>query len=101
MMIVGDMEDMFVPLVDGFLCDPIESLDVISILMQQIPNTFAETKETDTLLLPAIQAGLEALKVINRLTAHVKNYVNGTCGEFHHQLQNYINSVRILQQKVR
>lgn len=63
MMIVGDMEDMFVPLLDGFLCDPMESLTVIDTLMQQIPNSFCDTKETDTLLLPAIQAGLEALKV--------------------------------------
>lgn len=63
MMIVGDMEDVFVPLVDGFLCDPIESLTVINSLMQQIPVSFAETRETDTVLLPAIQAGLEALKV--------------------------------------
>lgn len=64
MMIIGDMEDVFVPLLDGFLCDPAESLTVINSLMQQIPTTFAETKETDTVLLPAIQAGLEALKVI-------------------------------------
>lgn len=65
MMIVGDMEDVFVPLLDGFLCDPIESLPVIESLMQQIPATFAETRETDTILLPAIQAGLEALKVMS------------------------------------
>lgn len=63
MMIVGDMDDMFVPLLDGFLCDPIESLTVINTLLQQIPNSFCDTKETDTLLLPAVQAGLEALKV--------------------------------------
>lgn len=63
MMIVGDMDDMFVPLLDGFLCDPIESLTVISSLMQQIPSMFANTRETDTILLPAIQAGMEALKV--------------------------------------
>ncbi|XP_065218040.1 protein transport protein Sec24C [Planococcus citri] len=62
MMIIGDMEDVFVPLLDGFLCDPLESLTVINSLMQQIPATFAETRETDTVLLPAIQAGLEALK---------------------------------------
>lgn len=63
MMIVGDMDDMFVPLLDGFLCDPTESLTVINTLLQQIPNSFCDTKETDTLLLPAVQAGLEALKV--------------------------------------
>lgn len=63
MMMVGDVDDMFVPLLDGFLCDPVESSAVIQSLMQQIPNTFCNTKETDTLLLPAVKAGLEALKV--------------------------------------
>ena len=63
MMLVGDVDDMFVPLLDGFLCDPVESSTVIQSLMQQIPTTFCNTKETDTLLLPAIKAGLEALKV--------------------------------------
>lgn len=63
MMLVGDVDDMFVPLLDGFLCDPVESLTVIQLLMQQIPTTFCNTKETDTLLLPAVKAGLEALKV--------------------------------------
>lgn len=32
-------------------------------LMEQIPSMFAESRETETLLGPAIQAGLEALKV--------------------------------------
>lgn len=63
MMIVGDVDDMFVPLVDGFLCDPIESQVVIDSLMQQIPSTFGQTRETDTIMLPAVRAGLEALKV--------------------------------------
>lgn len=62
MMIVGDTDDMFVPLLDGFLCDPIESQTVIASLMRQIPTTFGTTRETDTLLLPAVKAGLEALK---------------------------------------
>lgn len=31
--------------------------------MEQIPLMFVESKETETLLGPAIQAGLEALKV--------------------------------------
>lgn len=32
--------------------------------MEQIPTMFSENRETETLLGPAIQAGLEALKVI-------------------------------------
>lgn len=50
------------PLLDGFLCDPEESAQVIDALMEQIPLMFADTRETETILLPAMQAGLEALK---------------------------------------
>ncbi|XP_063217274.1 protein transport protein Sec24C [Bacillus rossius redtenbacheri] len=62
MMVVGDLQDMFMPLLEGFLCDPLESEAVIDSLMQQIPLMFADTRETETILAPAIQAGLEALK---------------------------------------
>lgn len=63
MLVVGDVQDMFMPLLDGFLCTPEESETVIDALMEQIPAMFAETRETETVLLPAILAGMEALKV--------------------------------------
>lgn len=62
MMVVGDVQEMFMPLLDGFLCDPEESASVIDSLMEQIPTMFGETRETETVLAPAIQAGMEALK---------------------------------------
>lgn len=62
MMVVGDVQEMFMPLLDGFLVDPEESSAVIDSLMDQIPKMFGETRETETILLPALQAGLEALK---------------------------------------
>lgn len=62
MLVVGDTQEMFMPLLDGFLCTPEESELVIDSLMEQIPVMFAETKETEIALLPAISAGLEALK---------------------------------------
>ncbi|KAK2583030.1 hypothetical protein KPH14_009072 [Odynerus spinipes] len=62
MMVVGDVHDVFMPLLDGFLCDIEESETVIDSLMAQIPAMFADTRETETILAPAIQAGLEALK---------------------------------------
>ncbi|XP_061398381.1 protein transport protein Sec24C isoform X2 [Musca vetustissima] len=65
MMVVGDVHDMFMPLLDGFLCNPEESEAVIDALMEQIPKMFVDTKETETILYPAIQAGLEALKASN------------------------------------
>lgn len=62
MMVVGDIQDMFMPLLDGFLVDPEESAVLIDLLMDQIPKMFGDTRETETILLPAIQAGLEALR---------------------------------------
>ncbi|XP_054266552.1 protein transport protein Sec24C isoform X2 [Macrosteles quadrilineatus] len=62
MLVVGDTNEMFMPLLDGFLVDPEESEAVIDSLMQQIPDMFAETRETDTILGPVVQAGMEALK---------------------------------------
>lgn len=62
MMVVGDVHEMFMPLLDGFLADPEECETVIDLLMEQIPKMFGDTRETETILLPAIQAGLEALK---------------------------------------
>ncbi|XP_012263622.2 protein transport protein Sec24C [Athalia rosae] len=62
MMVVGDVQEVFMPLLDGFLCDAEESESVIDSLMTQIPAMFADTRETETILGPAIQAGLEALK---------------------------------------
>lgn len=63
MMIVGDIQDIFMPILDGFLCNVEESETVIDSLMAQIPQMFADARETETILAPAIQAGLEALKV--------------------------------------
>ncbi|KAJ8676393.1 hypothetical protein QAD02_012180 [Eretmocerus hayati] len=62
MMIIGDVQEMFMPLLDGFLVDPEESEALIDSLMSQIPTMFGETRETETILAPAIQAGLEAMK---------------------------------------
>ncbi|XP_031761002.1 protein transport protein Sec24C isoform X3 [Xenopus tropicalis] len=62
MMVVSDVSDMFVPLLDGFLVNVNESRTVINSLLDQIPELFADTRETETVFAPVIQAGLEALK---------------------------------------
>uniref|UniRef100_A0A8C4SGL1 SEC24 homolog C, COPII coat complex component n=1 Tax=Erpetoichthys calabaricus TaxID=27687 RepID=A0A8C4SGL1_ERPCA len=62
MMVVSDVADMFVPLLDGFLVNVNESRAVINSLLEQIPDMFADTRETETVFGPVIQAGLEALK---------------------------------------
>ena len=62
-MTVGDVGDMFVPLSEGFFVSPEDSEAVIDSLMETIPQMFGETKETETILGPVIQAGKEAFKV--------------------------------------
>ncbi|MEJ1288545.1 hypothetical protein NN561_019576 [Cricetulus griseus] len=62
MMVVSDVADMFVPLLDGFLVNVKESRAVITSLLDKIPEMFADTRETETVFAPVIQAGMEALK---------------------------------------
>ncbi|ELR52231.1 Protein transport protein Sec24C [Bos mutus] len=62
MMVVSDVGDMFVPLLDGFLVNVSESRAVITSLLDQIPEMFADTRETETVFAPVVQAGMEALK---------------------------------------
>ncbi len=62
MLVVSDVQDVFVPLLDGFLVNPKESESVIDSLLEQIPAMFADNRETEIVLGPVIQAGLDALK---------------------------------------
>ncbi|XP_056156037.1 protein transport protein Sec24D [Lampris incognitus] len=62
MMVVSDTAEMFVPLLDGFLVNYQESKAVIYNLLDQIPDMFADTNESETVFAPVIQAGVEALK---------------------------------------
>ncbi|XP_033744553.1 protein transport protein Sec24C-like isoform X2 [Pecten maximus] len=66
MLVVSDLDDVFVPLLDGFLVKLSESEAVIDSLLAQIPVMFAESRETETVLGPVIQAGLDALKSADR-----------------------------------
>uniref|UniRef100_A0A3Q1BAZ2 SEC24 homolog D, COPII coat complex component n=1 Tax=Amphiprion ocellaris TaxID=80972 RepID=A0A3Q1BAZ2_AMPOC len=62
MMVVSDTADMFVPLLDGFLVNYQDSRAVIYNLLDQIPDMFADTNESETVFAPVIQAGVEAFK---------------------------------------
>ncbi|XP_013388768.1 protein transport protein Sec24C isoform X1 [Lingula anatina] len=62
MLVVSDVNDVFLPLLDGFLVKLSESEAVIDTLLAQIPQLFADTRETEICLGPVIQAGLDALK---------------------------------------
>merc|ERR1719348_1026869 len=76
-MTVGDVEDMFVPMAEGLMVDVKQSEAVIDSLLQSIPGMFSETRETETILGPVIQAGKEAFKAAN---------MAGKLVVFHHNL---------------
>ncbi|CAN9509537.1 unnamed protein product [Ophioblennius macclurei] len=62
MMVVSDTAEMFVPLLDGFLVNYQDSRAVIYNLLDQIPDMFADTNESETVFAPVVQAGVEAFK---------------------------------------
>ncbi|KAM9837006.1 protein transport protein Sec24D [Aulostomus maculatus] len=62
MLVVSDTAEMFVPLLDGFLVNYQDSRAVIYNLLDQIPDLFADTNESETVFAPVIQAGVEAFK---------------------------------------
>lgn len=77
MMVVSDVEDMFVPIVDGLMLPLsqvqshheydhiflLEARPAIRSLLAEIPKLFDGNRVTNTILGPAVQAGLDALKV--------------------------------------
>jgi protein transport protein SEC24 len=62
MMIVSDIEEMFLPLHDGLLVSVSESREIIETLLDRLPHMFANTRETEPVLGAALQAGLLAGK---------------------------------------
>lgn len=69
MNVVADISEVFVPAVQGFLVPPDPAL--LTNLLSTIPSQFASaasqgTASPDSILGPAIQAGLEALKAAGR-----------------------------------
>ncbi|PKU42510.1 protein transport protein sec24d [Limosa lapponica baueri] len=85
MMVVSDVGEVFVPLLDGFLVNFQESRSVVINLLDQIPEMFADTNESETVFAPVIQAGMEALKTlfqpqVNSYEALARDCVaNGCC----------------------
>jgi len=62
MMVMSDVDEAFVPLLDGFLVNYKESKGVIESLLDMLPEMFKDTRETDVVLGPVITAGIDALK---------------------------------------
>lgn len=61
MMVVSDLEEIFVPIMNGFLVKPAEAINLIDLLVEQLPQLFVDNKETDLILGPVIEAGIEAI----------------------------------------
>ncbi|TNN14398.1 Protein transport protein isoform 1 [Schistosoma japonicum] len=91
MHIVADIEDVFVPAVEGFLIppDPV----IISSILEMIPSQFCtenalSRQPTDGVLGPAIQAGVEALRAANRSGKLFVMHANLPVGEAPGKLKN-------------
>lgn len=64
MLVVGDVDDPFVPLSDGLLADPWESRQVIETLLTQLPEYFAESMVAEACLGSAVRAAQASLAAV-------------------------------------
>uniref|UniRef100_A0A8R1IZF3 Protein transport protein SEC24 n=3 Tax=Caenorhabditis japonica TaxID=281687 RepID=A0A8R1IZF3_CAEJA len=62
----SDVQEPFVPLVDGLLLPYNEALPGLRAALSEIPKIFSQSKTTETILQPVVQAGLDALKCADR-----------------------------------
>lgn len=62
MVVMPDLEDPFVPINEGLFVDPAKSKHIITDLLTKLPTMFSRMKNTEPALLPALNAGLDALK---------------------------------------
>jgi protein transport protein SEC24 len=62
MLIANDVADVFVPFVEGFLVNFFDAEEAIKLCLEQVRTCFADTRITETVLGPVIQAGMDALR---------------------------------------
>ncbi|KAJ1894202.1 COPII coat Sec23p-Sfb3p heterodimer component, partial [Kickxella alabastrina] len=62
MMVVPDIQDMFVPIHEGFVVDPLESQHIIEPLLDALPTMFAKNHTAEPVLGAVVQAAHEALR---------------------------------------
>ncbi|KAI7816333.1 Sec23/Sec24 trunk domain-containing protein [Gamsiella multidivaricata] len=62
MMVVPDVNDVFVPLSDGFLVNAETSKTIVETLLDSLPQLFAENKTAETVIGAVVQAVREALE---------------------------------------
>ncbi|KAI7886500.1 hypothetical protein K492DRAFT_156094 [Lichtheimia hyalospora FSU 10163] len=61
MLVVSDIDDMFIPLQHGFLVDPAESASVITDLLQSIPHMYKDNMRPESVFTSAVRGALTAL----------------------------------------
>ncbi|MEE6461826.1 hypothetical protein FKM82_001418 [Ascaphus truei] len=61
MLIVSDIDDIFLPTPDGLLVNLHESMELIKDLLTALPNMFTHTRETHTALGPALQGAFKLM----------------------------------------
>uniref|UniRef100_A0A1I7T524 Protein transport protein Sec24C n=1 Tax=Caenorhabditis tropicalis TaxID=1561998 RepID=A0A1I7T524_9PELO len=66
MLVMSDVQEPFVPMVDGLLLPYNEALPGLRAALAEIPKIFSQSKTTETILQPVVQAGLDALKCADR-----------------------------------
>lgn len=64
MLVVGDVEEPFVPLSDGLLVDPWDSRHVVEPLLKQLPEYFAESMIAEACLGSAVRSAQACLSAI-------------------------------------
>ncbi|KAI8997900.1 hypothetical protein BDB01DRAFT_772851 [Pilobolus umbonatus] len=62
MLVVSDIEEIFVPLKEGFFANPAESKDVICNLLDALPQMFKSTTRAESVYAVAIKGILQAMK---------------------------------------
>jgi protein transport protein SEC24 len=62
MLVVADLEDMFVPVPDDLLVNLCESRDMVDALLESIPTSFASSRSVDLAMGPALKAAFEVIK---------------------------------------
>ncbi|GAA6050283.1 hypothetical protein JCM3770_002770 [Rhodotorula araucariae] len=67
MLVVPDITDMFLPLLEGFLVDPIESRSVIEGLLDTLPTLTADTSIIEAAMTGPLKASMMALKNLGGL----------------------------------
>jgi protein transport protein SEC24 len=72
MLVVADLEDVFLPQPEGLFANLTRSIEGIKILLEKLPDMFKDTVNVNNALGPALQAAFKMLVRDQKTDAHVK-----------------------------